>query len=177
MGRKSTLKKEKSGFIEAASGMDNMPEDGNHDIWHLMLHFEQEGEKYHCGSSGRPKIYALLSSRIEASGIQKKDNHWITTVADMITRFWGYELEVGKSDYAIEEFVRLDVFNHLLGYITGEQAAQQRMDTGKWVTEPDVQKQPSKRTEKELELLKITKKVYTEEELEVMFSRFRKENK
>lgn len=153
---------------------DKMPEGLDPEIWHLTLFFEQTGEEVgKIGVAGRPIVYTELSNRINASNIRMNFIHWSGIVEDMIDRFWNYELDIYKTAYAINEFCKVDTFDHLLHWIVDEKARQLLIDSADRVTQPDVEPQQSRRDEASTLASEIINRRYTHEELADKLRRFK----
>jgi len=151
---------------------DKMPDGLDPEIWHLTLYFEQEAERYQANTIGRPIIYTELSNRINASSVRQNFIHWSGIVEDMITRFWAYELDPGKNQYAINEFCGADTFSYLMKWVVDERARQLLIDSGDRIVQPDAQIQESRRTPEETAASEIINRRYTEEELRDRIRRF-----
>jgi hypothetical protein len=94
-------------------------------------------------------------------------------VEDMMRQFWEYEVDPYRANYAVNDFCKLDVFNHLLQWVLDERAMQLLIDSGDRIIQPDREKHPPKRTEEDTTALRIINKRYTEQELRDKLKEFR----
>lgn len=170
MGKQSNLRKPAERQLY---DRDKMPEGLDPEIWHLALFFEQTGEKIgKTGVAGRPIIYTELSNRISISNIRSKFVHWSGIIEDMIERFWGYELDVSKSAYAINEFCKFDTFDYILSWIVSQRNRQDLVDSAERISQPDPEIRESRRNYKDSVAAGIINKKYTQQELDDRIKRF-----
>lgn len=94
------------------------------DIWSLSLLWDQIMSKYHHdGYYGLPVIYGHLEKTIKTSrlrdrhmGASKHDpdkRAWYWLLEQMITRWWDYEMDSDKPEFAINDFCTLAEFSYM----------------------------------------------------------------
>ena len=85
-------------------------------IWSLAEYFEAVAEGYNEGTAALPILYLQLKSRVDKTKLRDHDD-WVQLCQLMIKKFWDDCVDTGKIDYAISQFVNLNMFNDLLDYV------------------------------------------------------------
>ena len=151
---------------------DGVPEGCDPDIWHLALYFEQRCEEVGLTSNGRPVIYSELKNRLtkfdpsairacaRTSGISL---NWVSIVEHMIDTF--FTIHDYDNSYIINTFCGYELFEYLVHYVIESLEREQLLLSNNKIPQPDREIKPSRRTEEQKEIAKITNKIYSPEEL------------
>lgn len=153
---------------------DRVPDGLDPDVWHLTLLFEDLAEENgHSLNAGRPVAYMEFNNRINSSDIRKRSPHWPGIIEEMMVFFWNYVADPNDSYYAVSEFCKVDVFSNLVDTIMELRERERLVDNAQRRVQPDRDKKPSKRSERDTEALKIIDREYTEKELEDKLGEYR----
>lgn len=152
---------------------DKMPEGLDSEIWHLTLYFENVAESNGSTIPGRPIVYTELAHRLYTTGIPQVHQDYVPIIERMIDNYWNTNYD---NPYSINDFCSKETFDYLLQWVLDTIAREELLSTGIRIKQHDNDNKPSKSTDKEQYIRKVTTGKYSEDELEGKLLEFRRNN-